>query len=178
MEKAHFISDSIENNLSNMDNKLFKNDPYKDNMNDLVPLPICNRQMLSTDNEQVNYPHPNEISSQDKVGYESDELVYDSDCSLGSTNSLYLLLKNGSSNLHGKNSENKKCLPHETKDASKIVNTCTSKSKTIFKSWILENRRLRTEIDKKPIKEITTMRFYGKQVTTVQSYNSILKNKL
>lgn len=160
MEKTHFNCDTTKNHVGNVSRELFKDeyDPKEDNLNGIVPLQIL------TFNKQVNHPHSDEILSQDKDGFESDESAYDSDCSLGSMNSLYLVLNDSYklSNLHETNSANEKCVLHEIEDTSKIVKI--SESKTISSPRISEKRRLKDKNDKKPAKKITTIRFYGNQV--------------
>lgn len=159
MENPYFKSDITENYTSNVNRKLFKDDLNEDNLNGIVPLPIV------IDNEQVNYPHYNEFVTQDDVCFESNESAYNSDCSLGSMNSLFMVLKDNYrlTNLHVTNRANKECLQHETKDTSKINKT--SGNKINPRTRIPENKKCKVKINKKPTKKITTICFYGQQVT-------------
>jgi hypothetical protein len=159
MKKTYFKSDSTKNYNSNVNRKLFKDDRNEDNLNGIIPLPIV------IDNEQVNYSHCNEIISQDDICFESDESAYSSDCSLESINSLYMVLndKYRLTNLHVANRANNECLLHDTKDTSKIVKT--SRNKIISSTQISEKKEINVKTDRKPIKKITTICFYGKQVT-------------
>lgn len=129
-----------ENNLICARRQLFQVnfESNKHDMTGIVPL------VELKDDKQVNYSHSNELLLRnDSICVESDD--YDSDCSLGSMNSLYLKLKNR---------VNKKPIKNENSDPSKLTKC--------FKNNIITKTK-----NEKPIKILNTKNFYGKQVIII-----------
>jgi len=121
----------------------------------------------SKNDKDANINHLNDSKSQnDIICLESDE--YDSDCSLGSLNSLYLRLK-----------DNSKILDYSTKQLQpvlcKLSKTNSSPgnnkvTKTTNSEKIMAYDKIE---DTKPIMKLSTTLFYGKQVMSIHIKNNL-----
>lgn len=137
----------------------FDHDLSKYDMDDIVPLPI---QKYDKHANSLNTAE--NISKDDDVGQESDEFDYDSDCSLGSMNSLYLSLKEGPNHLYLNESNEINMV--QLKNENSILNEVhkISEYKIVLKNQILEKQK-GCKIDIKSEKKLNTTIFYGKKVT-------------
>jgi len=134
----------------------------KKNMTNIVLSPTG-----SKDYKHAYINHPNKNPSQnDNICHESDE--YDSDCSLGSLNSLYLRLKNNSKiidlnitdRVGKKQLQSTICkLSTNSTDSFPENNNAEETNKQIMAYDKIENT--------KPIKKLNTTLFYGKQVMSI-----------
>lgn len=136
-------------------------DPNNCNVIDTSPISIINVD------KKANNSSSEHFSLDDSIGFESDVDDYDSDCSLGSMNFLYLSLTNKSKRQHFNKTNTiiKKQFSDETNDLIQINKTP------------LRNNNLATEIkyakkimisdhtkDERRKKKMDTSMFYGKQV--------------
>jgi len=141
--------------LMNIDSEL-----NKQNMTSIVPSPELK------DYKHVFINHSNESPSQnDIICLESDE--YDSDCSLGSLNSLYLRLKDNSKNLNYSTKQLQPAICKLNKINSSPGNNKVTKTKTSEKIMAYD----KTE-NTKPIMKLNTTLFYGKQVMSIHKKNN------
>lgn len=154
---------SVDNSLLNTRSKLFKVDSElnNENMNCIVLSP------KPKDYEHAYIYHPNTNSSQnDNIYVESDE--YDSDCSLGSFNSLYLRLKDNSKTLNlnetdrvnSKQSNSTICKWSKTDSSTR--NNIVNKTNTVENIMTVDKTQ-----DSKPITKLNTSLFYGQQVIDI-----------
>jgi len=123
--------------------------------NNEVPLP----KPKNDKDANINYLKDTK-SQNDNIYLESEE--YDSDCSLGSLNSLYLRLKDNSKILDYSAKQLQPAICRLSKTNSSPGNNKVTKTKTSEKV-ITYNK---TE-DTKPIMKLNTTLFYGKQVMSV-----------
>jgi len=139
-------------------------DPNKHNMTGIVPLPTQDDDI----HDSSSYSNEN-VSWNDRVYLESDEDDYNSDCSLGSLNSLYLSLKDGYelTNLNNTNGEaNKTQLRGQNSDTSRIDET--PENNIVARIHIPINGKFHNAIkDGKPPTKLKAIYFYGKQVNIV-----------
>lgn len=123
-----------------------------------------NNEVLSTkikDDKDTNIKHLNDNKFQnDNICFKSDE--YDSDCSLGSLNSLYLRLKDNSKILDYSMKQLQPDICKLSKTNSSPGNNKVTKTKTTEKITAYD----KTE-DTKPIMKLNTTLFYGKQVMSM-----------
>lgn len=156
----NYFDSNVQNNKkvrpSNIRRRLFSTDfdPNKNILTGIRPL------ATPDDDIQANYSKTNEhlFSSEDDFT-ESDECDYDSDCSLGSMNSLYLNLKKNCKFLHSNetNKAKEEQLKKETNHMNKSVKVQKMNKLTTIR--ILEKENI---CDK--FKNLNTACFYGKQV--------------
>lgn len=135
-------------------------------MTGIVPLPALKN------GEKSYYFYSTENMSYDHiVCQELDEYDYDSDCSLGSMNNLYLSLKEDPDHLrlNEKNEKNSVKLNNE----NNILNETgkISEHNIFLKNQILKKQKVYNKIDTKPGKTLNTTIFYGKTVTLTTVVN-------
>lgn len=129
-----------DNNLICTRRQLFQVnfDFNKHDMTGIVPL------VEFEDDKQVHYSHSNELLLRNhSVCVESDD--YDSDCSLGSMNSLYMKLKD-----------------RVNENSIKKENSVSSKLSKCLKNNIIPKTK-----NEKPLQILNTYNFYGKQVIII-----------
>jgi len=115
----------------------------------------------SKNDKDAHISHLNDSKSQnDNICLESDE--YDSDCSLGSLNSLYLRLKDNYKILDYSTKQLQPAICNMSKTNSSPGNNKVTKPKTSEKIMAYN----KTE-DTKPIIKLNTTLFYGKQVMSM-----------
>jgi len=113
------------------------------------------------DDKDANIKHLNDNKSQnDNICFKSDE--YDSDCSLGSLNSLYLRLKDNSKILDYSTKQLQPDICKLSKTNSYFGNDKVTKTKTTEKIMAYDKIE-----DTKPIMKLNPTLFYGKQVMSL-----------
>lgn len=119
-------------------------DPNQYNMTGIAPLSTLG------DDKEDNYSHSNKNVSYDNN--ESDEYDYDSDCSLGSLNSVYFNIKN--------NFKFKRQLLNQNSNLNK---TSRISRNIVTKTQVTRKNKFKIK-NVNSIKKLSTISFYGKPV--------------